>query len=226
MAPDTLLRTARELLVIAQRLDLATDRMISIRQVEAAAEHWVHQQQRRGRVRDPRGSRQYFIQTAWFLGRLEAPDRKPLPFAELVEHFAAWMREQRGLSEVTIGNRCWHARRFLNWLNGENRLFEQVSLQKLDAFLSLQAVQGAGAESRLSPPPEPCVPSLDMPNCTPGVQRAWRPALMVHVSSNRKASQWAQPGRMSSSSSRAPAEIGHVRSAIMPSSYSCPLRFP
>jgi site-specific recombinase XerD len=81
------------------------------------------------------------------LGRLEAPDRKPLPFAELVEHFAAWMREQRGLSEVTIGNRCWHARRFLNWLDGENRLFEQVSLQELDAFLSLQAVQGWGRVS-------------------------------------------------------------------------------
>jgi integrase/recombinase XerD len=64
MARDTLLRTARELLVIAQRLDLATDRMISIRQVEAAAERRVHQQQRRGWVRDPRGSRQYFIQTA------------------------------------------------------------------------------------------------------------------------------------------------------------------
>src|SRR5580704_4595831 len=39
-ARDTLLRTARELLVIAQRLDLTTDRMISIRQVEAAAERF------------------------------------------------------------------------------------------------------------------------------------------------------------------------------------------
>ena len=151
MARDTLLRTARELLVIAQRLDLATDRMISIRQVEAAAERRVHQQQRRGWVRGSERISPYFIQTAlsWlrFLGRLEAPDRKLLPFAELVEHFAAWMREQRGLSEVTIGNRCWHARRFLNWLDGENRLFEQVSLQELDAFLSLQAAQGWGRVS-------------------------------------------------------------------------------
>ena len=108
-ARDTLLRTARELLVIAQRLDLTTDPMISIRQVEAAAERWVDYQQRRDRVRGLRGSRQYFIQTAlsWlrFLGRLEAPDKKPLPFVGLVEHFAACMREQRGLSEVTIRNR-------------------------------------------------------------------------------------------------------------------------
>ena len=150
-ARDTLLRTARELLVIAQRLDLTTDRMISIRQVEAAAERWVDYQQRRDRVRGLRGSRQYFIQTAlsWlrFLGRLEAPDKKPLPFVGLVEHFAACMREQRGLSEVTIRNRCWQAQKFLNWLDGQNRSFREVSLQELDAFLSLQAAQGWGRVS-------------------------------------------------------------------------------
>ena len=103
-ARGTLLRTARELLIIAQRLDLTTDRIISIQQVEAAAERWVHHQKRRDRVRDPRGSSQFFIQTAlsWlrFLGRLQAHDKEPLPFLGLVEHFAACMREQRGLSEV------------------------------------------------------------------------------------------------------------------------------
>jgi integrase/recombinase XerD len=150
-ACDTLLRTARELLVIAQRLDLTTDRMISIREVEAAAERWVHHQQHRGRVRGPRGSHQWFIQTAlsWlrFLGRLEGHDKKPLPFADLVAHFAACMRDQRGLSEVTIRNRCWHAQKFLNWLDGQNRSFGEVSLQELDAFLSLQAAQGWGRVS-------------------------------------------------------------------------------
>jgi integrase/recombinase XerD len=150
-ARDTLLRTARELLIIAQRLDLTTDRLIGIRQVEAAAERWVDYQQRRDRVGGPRGCRQYFIQTAlsWlrFLGRLEAPDRKPLPFVDLIEHFADCMREQRGLSEVTIRHRCWHVRKFLSWLDGQNRSFEDASLQELDAFLSLQAVQGWGRVS-------------------------------------------------------------------------------
>jgi hypothetical protein len=124
-ARNTLLRTARELLVIAERLDLTTDQMISIRQVEAAAEHWVHHQERRGRIRGLSGSLQWFTQTAlsWlrFLGRLEAHDKKPLPFAGLVEHFGVCMRDQRGLSEVTIRHRCWHAQKFLNWLDGQNR---------------------------------------------------------------------------------------------------------
>jgi integrase/recombinase XerD len=150
-ARDTLLRMARELLVIAERLDLATCWMISIRQVEAAAERWVHHQQRRGRIRGPRGSRQWFIQTAlrWlqFLGRLETHDKKPLPFANLIEHFAACMRDQRGLSEVTIRHQCWHARKFLNWLDGQQRSFGDISLQELDTFLSLQAVQGWGRVS-------------------------------------------------------------------------------
>ena len=132
-AHDTLLRTARELLVIAHRLDLSTDRMINGRQVEAAAERWVHHQQRRGRVRGPSGSRQLFIQTAlsWlrFLGRLEEHEKKPLPFANLIGHFAACMRDERGLSEVTIRQRCWHTQKFLNWLDGQNRSFEEVSLQ-------------------------------------------------------------------------------------------------
>ena len=142
----TLLLTARELLVIAQRLDLTIDGMISIRQVEAAAGRWVHYQQLQGRVRDPRGSRQYFIQTAlsWlrFLGRLEALDKKSLPFVGLVEHFAACMREQRGFSEVTIRHRCWFAQKFLNWLDEQKRSFSEVLLQELDAFLSMQAAQG------------------------------------------------------------------------------------
>ena len=150
-ARNTLLRTARELLVIAERLDLTTDQMISIRQVEAAAEHWVQHQERRGRIRRLSGSRQWFTQTAlsWlrFLGRLEVHDKKPLPFADLVEHFAGCMRDQRGLSEVTIRNQCWHTQKFLKWLDGQNRSFEEVSLQELDAFLSLQAAQGWGRVS-------------------------------------------------------------------------------
>ena len=101
-ARGTLLRTARELLVIAQRLDLTTDRLVSPQEVEAAAGRWSRQQQRRGRAQGPSGSRRYFLQTAlsWlrFLGRLETREPQALPFVERLEHFAACMREQRGLS--------------------------------------------------------------------------------------------------------------------------------
>jgi site-specific recombinase XerD len=92
------------------------------------------------------GSRQLFIQKAllWlrFLGRLEQPENEPIPFADLLKDFAAYMREQRGLSAVTIRNRCWHVETFLDWLRELNRSFAEVSIRDVDAFLSLKAGQG------------------------------------------------------------------------------------
>jgi hypothetical protein len=199
--------------------------MISTWEVKAAAERWVHHQQRRGRIGASRGSRQWFIQTAlsWlrFLGRLEVHDKKPLPFADLVEHFAAWMRDQRGLSDVTIRHRCWHAQKFLNWLDGRNRSLGEVSLQELDAFLSLQAAQGWGRVS--------------VATSAKALRSFFRHAeahswcakgLGAGIDGPRVFKQEGLPmgqlGRMSSDSSPLPVEIGLVRSAIMPSSNSLP----
>jgi hypothetical protein len=53
-ARGTLLGTARELLVIAKHIDLATDKAISIYDLEAAASRWVRHQQRRHRARSSR----------------------------------------------------------------------------------------------------------------------------------------------------------------------------
>jgi integrase/recombinase XerD len=150
-ARGTLLRAARELLVIAQRLDLTTDRLISLQELEAAAGRWSRYQQRRGRIRGPKGSRQCFLQMAlsWlrFLGRLEAREPQAPPFAGRLEHFAACMREQRGLSERTIRQRCWHARQLLSWLTGRHRSLAELTLPEVDAFLRLKAAQGWGRVS-------------------------------------------------------------------------------
>jgi integrase/recombinase XerD len=150
-ARGTLLRTARELLAIAQRLDLTTDRLISLPELEAAAGRWSRQQQRRGRVHGPSGSRRYFLQTAlsWlrFLGRLEARESQALPFVERREHFAACMRQQRGLSEHTIRNRDWHVRQLLTWLTGRHRSLAELTLPEVDAFLRLKAAEGWGRVS-------------------------------------------------------------------------------
>ena len=99
---------------------------------------------------------------------------------------------------------------------------DPCSLHEFDAFLSLQAARGWSRVS-VATSAQALRSFFDTPKCTPGVQRAWRAALMVDVSSNRKDFPWDQTGRMSSDSSRPLAEIGHVRSAIMPSSCSLPL---
>jgi hypothetical protein len=148
LARESLLRTAREVLIIAKHIDLTTGTAISIHDVEAAADRWDAHQQRRYRLRGSavEGSRQLFIQKAlpWlrFLGRLEQPDNEPIPFADLLKDFAAYMRNQRGLSAVTIRNRCWHVETFLDWFTELNRSFAEVSIGDVDAFLSLKAGQG------------------------------------------------------------------------------------
>ena len=106
-AQDTLVRLARELLVIVQELDLANNDVITPLAIEAAADCWARQQKRRHRAQTERWSRIFFQQTAthWlrFLGRLYIPDPVPKPFASLVEHFANDLHHERGLSSSRIG---------------------------------------------------------------------------------------------------------------------------
>ena len=97
---------------------------------------------------------------------------KSLPFEGLVEHFAACMREQRGFSELTIRHRCWFAQKFLNWLDEQKRSFSEVSVQELDAFLSMQAVQGWSPSLGCHISASPAFLFPPRQRITPGAQRA------------------------------------------------------
>ena len=150
-ARGTLLGTARELLVIAKRIDVATEKAISIDDLEAAASRWVRHQQRRHRVRGSRWSREWFIHLArtWlhFLGRLHEQAHAPSPFADLMKDFVNYMQEERGLSGITIRGRCWHVGKFLDEVIGQNRSLAEVSVRDVDAFLTRKGSQGWGRVS-------------------------------------------------------------------------------
>lgn len=141
-APDTLVRLARELLVVVQELDLANNDVITPLVIEAAADRWARQQKRRHRAHTERWSRIFFQQTAtnWlrFLGRLYIPEPEPKPFASLVEHVANDLQHERGLSSITIANYQWHIERFLIWFSTQQRIFAEVSVADIDVFLSRQ----------------------------------------------------------------------------------------
>jgi site-specific recombinase XerD len=145
-APGTLQRIARELLVVATRLDTTAATPLTRQQIERAADRWARQQRRRGRIGDPRGSRQLFIQVAmsWlrFLGRLEASRAKPTVGAELLEAFSVYMGAERGLSPCTIHARGWHVEKFLQWLAEQRRCFTQVVIEDIDTYLELQGQHG------------------------------------------------------------------------------------
>ena len=151
MAQTTQLRIARELLVVAGRIDLTAQRQIRLPEIEAAADGWARYQQRRGHVHGPKWSRELFIQTAihWlrFLERFQEREHQPRADEHIVQDFVSFMRDERGLSEVTIRGRCWHVHKFLDWLYDQNRCFEEVALTDVDAFLAENGKTGWGRVS-------------------------------------------------------------------------------
>lgn len=150
-ARGTLLRIARELLVIAKHINVTTCKAIGRHDLEIAATQWAHHQQRRHRSHGPRWSKELFLQvgTDWlqFLGLWREREPAPSPFADLIEDFVHYMREERGLSEVTIRARCWHVQKFLTWLVSQNRPLAEASVRDVDAFLSRKGDQEWGRVS-------------------------------------------------------------------------------
>jgi integrase/recombinase XerD len=151
MAHATLQRYAQELLVVAERIDITVGEAIESSVIDAAANHWAREQHQRHRVGSLRWSRELFVQTAttWlgFLGRLAVPKPKTVPFADRVADFAAYRRDDRGLSPSTVRNQNWHVEKFLGWLCAQNRSFDDVSLEDVDAF---PAANGKHGWSRVS----------------------------------------------------------------------------
>lgn len=141
-APSTLLRLARELLVITGEINLRVDRAIGVEEIETAARGWARRQQRSHRALTQRWSHELFVQTArdWlrFLGYLREPAEPAVPFSNLMSDFATCMRQERGLSSATIHNRCWHAGQFVAWYDRQSRPFSQVSSTDVDGFLALK----------------------------------------------------------------------------------------
>ena len=145
LARATLQRYARELLVVSERIDIIGE-AIEPSAIEAAADRWAREQRQPQRVHGLRWSRELFVQTAtdwlYFLGRLEVPKPKIVPFANQLADFVAYRRDERGLSAATIRNQNWHVEKFLGWLGEQNRSFADVSLEDVDAFLSDKGRQG------------------------------------------------------------------------------------
>jgi site-specific recombinase XerD len=142
-APETLVRVARDLVVVVQELDLSsTSHVITLAAVEAAAERWAKQQRRRRRARTLQWSRTFFLQTAtaWlrFLGRLCIPEPASMPFAPMVDGFVTQLQHERGLSTATTANYQWHVERFLADFSARHCPFAEVCVEDTDAFLAHQ----------------------------------------------------------------------------------------
>jgi len=143
---ETLLRIARELPLIVQLLDMPSKSLVTAQQISVASARWARQQCHRGRARSFRWPRELFVHVAsdWlrFLGRLDEPAAKPLPFEGRIEAFREWMNAERGLSSVTVRNYSWHLQQFLKWCGERNHPWADIQLSEVDAFLSSRNEKG------------------------------------------------------------------------------------
>jgi integrase/recombinase XerD len=87
------------------------------------------------------------LATRWlrFLHRLEERPVLASPYAVKIQAFADYMAQERGLSPVTIRNRCWSVPRFLNRLDPAGGPLRQITPNRIDEALRELASQGSYA---------------------------------------------------------------------------------
>jgi integrase/recombinase XerD len=139
-ARETLLRIARELLVIAEWIDVAAGKPITRSEIDAAARGWARRQQKQCRADSGEWSRRLFVQVAvaWlrFLGILEdtSHDRRNV-FSEQVDDFIIHLQDERGLSPNTVCNRRWQVNGFLEHVSLSKASILSITVGDIDVFL-------------------------------------------------------------------------------------------
>jgi hypothetical protein len=147
LARETLLRIARELLVVAERLDVTVGHQITRLEIETAAGKWVRHQRRRRRGGRGEWSRRLFVQVAtdWlrFLELLAVlPDGKLNIHSDQIDDFIAHLRDERGLSPRTVSHQRWQVERFLRHVSSAKASIADIAVDDVDAFLDSRGRDG------------------------------------------------------------------------------------
>ena len=86
--------------------------------------------------------RRYALRWLRFLGWVEDPPRDTHPHARHLEAFATWMRDERGLSEATVGNCLCEGNRFFAWAAGRDLRLADMAIGDVDAYLAARIATG------------------------------------------------------------------------------------
>jgi len=97
-------------------------------------------------TQNSQGSRQLFIHiaTEWVrsLGCLKPPPAVEMPFVNQIAAFARYLREERGLSPITIATRCERLAWFFESLHPHEDALHTVTITDVDAFITAKGNQG------------------------------------------------------------------------------------
>jgi site-specific recombinase XerD len=138
-------------LVIAKALHLAIrpDELISLTEIEVAADRWIRRANRRFQHRKKRkrgghlwqNFKSYAVRWLRFLGRLQVPT--PRAYDDRIVQFADFMRQERGLSPQTIAYRCRTIQKFFTQVDEVGLRFDTLAVAQVDELL-VQNVQSNG----------------------------------------------------------------------------------
>jgi integrase/recombinase XerD len=144
---------AQHQLVLIDYLQLWTTELVTVEQIERAADRWIHRQPQphTHNASDWRWARWRFISDAkqWlsFLGRLRMIEGPRDPYAHLIEEFADHMLREKGLSQHTVRIRCWYVRQFLHRFWEQHQSFEEVTIADIDAAVARKGDQDGYART-------------------------------------------------------------------------------
>ena len=136
---DIARRVARTQLVLMELLNLPeADIPIRLATVERAVQKWC----RNVPEVSAADFRRYGLRWLRFLGWLDEPPRDAHPHARQVAAFAAWMRDDRGLSAATVSNCCYESDRLFVWAARRNLMLADITIGAVDAYLAKRIAAG------------------------------------------------------------------------------------
>jgi hypothetical protein len=142
---------SNELLHVIRLLCLDRMRYVSLDEIRRAAERFVLEEQSNPRARSYRCTGSFFIYAAkkWlhFHGCLKMPAPPPIPFAENLDQFARYMREEQGLSPYSVNSHYSKTSMFLRWVGNHRRLLATVRVEDVDDFLAYLGRNGWNRKS-------------------------------------------------------------------------------
>jgi integrase/recombinase XerD len=137
---------AWQLLNVIRLLKLTSLRKVSIDEIQRASQRWAQQQQANPLAHSYKNSATLFVYVAkkWlrFLGKLKNSAFPPVRFTPEIDQFAAWMKEDRGLSASTVRSHQSKVMLFLRWFSERHRSLTNVHLTDVDEFFIWRGAKG------------------------------------------------------------------------------------
>jgi site-specific recombinase XerD len=145
---STLRKLAQYLLVVTERLNLQPCGTVTSTQIERAADQWARRHIQHPEIKGgfSRKSKSCFVcvATNWlrFLGLLQVSKTRPPRFAQLVDDFAKYFEQEKGLAPRTIISRCWVAKDFLGRALRPKRALHEITIRQIDEILTRKGTEG------------------------------------------------------------------------------------